>query len=48
MFISTLLGDLKIKLPTWALFLLAQAVFLIYDYAITVAITLYLEKFRKF
>ncbi|WP_143315373.1 hypothetical protein [Clostridium sp. HBUAS56017] len=46
-FMSSLLGDLEIKLPMWALFLAGQVVFLIYDYAITVIISFYLEKFKR-
>lgn len=47
MFMSTILGDLNIKLPTWALFLAGQIVFLVYDYAITIAISFYIEKFKR-
>ncbi|MGG7177522.1 hypothetical protein ACQPU1_08025 [Clostridium paraputrificum] len=46
-FMKSLLGDLNINLPTWLLFIVAQPVFLIYDYALTVLISYYLEKLHK-
>jgi hypothetical protein len=42
-FMSSILGNLDINLPIWALFLVGQIVFLVYDYAITVVISFYIE-----
>lgn len=41
---STIIADLKLSLAPWILFIIAQAVFLIYDYALTIIITFYLQK----
>lgn len=46
-FMNAFIGDLKIDLPTWLLYIAAQIAFLIYDFAITTAITFYLEKSKR-
>ena len=43
-----LFGELQIDFPLWALWLLAQAVFVVYDFAYTLVITLYYKKIRQF
>ena len=46
-FMNAFIGELNIDLPTWLLYLVAQPAFLLYDFAITTAITFYLEKSKK-
>lgn len=45
-FISVLLGNIIIKLPVWAIFLLMQLVFIIYDYAFSLGVYFYRNKIR--
>lgn len=45
-FISVLLGNIVIKLPVWAIFLLMQLVFIIYDYAFSLGVYFYRNKIR--
>lgn len=45
-FINVLLGDIIIKLPVWAIFLLMQLVFIIYDYAFSLGVFFYRNKIR--
>jgi len=47
-FMNAFIVELNNNLPTWQLYLVAQPIFLIYDYAITIAITFYLQKSKKF
>ena len=46
-FMNAFIQELNINFPTWLLFLVAQPAFLLYDFAITTAITFYLEKSKK-
>ena len=46
-FMTAFIQELNINFPTWLLFLVAQPAFLLYDFAITTAITFYLEKSKK-
>lgn len=41
------IGDIKINLPFWIITILAQIVFIIYDYAFSVAIGYYVKNFRN-
>ncbi|MHB1314402.1 MAG: hypothetical protein ACYCX2_02815 [Christensenellales bacterium] len=45
---EVLFKDIEAVLPLWALWLIAQAVFVVYDLAYTLVITLYYNKFRQF
>ena len=45
--IKLFLGDVIINLPIWLLFIVGQVVFLIYDYALTMIITIYINKFHS-
>ncbi|SFD37167.1 hypothetical protein [Clostridium uliginosum] len=45
--ISSFLGINELKLPIYLLFIIAQVVFLIFDYALTLIITFYLNKIHK-
>lgn len=44
---NNFIGDISINLPIWLFFIIAQVVFLIYDYALTIIITFYIDKFHK-
>lgn len=44
---KSFLGILSTSLPLWTLWLAAQIVFLIYDYALTLAISFFLNRFNK-
>lgn len=46
-FMNAFISEVSINIPTWLLFLVAQPAFLLYDFAITTAITFYLEKSKK-
>ena len=41
------IGDIQLNVPYWAFILIAEAAFYIYDYALTVLISLYLDKFKN-
>ena len=45
--IKTLLVDLGLSLAPWLFFIIAQIGFLVYDYALTLIITLYLNKIHN-
>lgn len=45
--ITLLLGETVTTLPLWLLWVVAQPVFIIYDYALSMIITWYLRKFHK-
>ncbi|MFA5524002.1 MAG: hypothetical protein WDA24_06570 [Tissierellales bacterium] len=45
-FINVLLGDIIIELPVWAIFLLMQLVFIIYDYTFSLGVYYYRNKIR--
>lgn len=45
--LSNLMGTIVIKLPLWILWILAQPVFLIFDYALTLIISFYLSRIHK-
>ena len=45
--IKLLLGNLVINIPLWLLWLIAQPVFLAFDYALTLIISYYLNRFHK-
>lgn len=40
------IGDLNIKLPIWTFILIAEVAFYIFDYALTILISFYIEKFK--
>ena len=40
------IGDLNIKLPIWLFIAAAEAAFFIFDYALTILISFYIEKFK--
>jgi hypothetical protein len=44
---KTFLGILSINISLWILWIAAQGVFLIYDYALTLAISFFLSRFHK-
>lgn len=44
---TSLLGNIVINLPLWLLWIIAQPVFLIFDYALTLIIGYYLNRFHK-
>lgn len=44
---NSFLGNLQINIPIWILFIAAQAIFLVYDYALTGIISFYLNRFHK-
>lgn len=44
---SILLGDISIELPIWALIIIAQIIFIVYDYGYSVAIWYYKRKLRN-
>lgn len=44
---KTLIGGALSSLPIWLLFLLAQPIFLIFDYALTLIISFYLDRIHK-
>ncbi len=46
-FNSLIINLSNITMPLWSLFIAAQAVFLIYDYALTLIITMYINKIHK-
>lgn len=41
------LGIISINFPLWILWIVAQGVFLVYDYSLTLAISFFLNKFHK-
>ena len=45
---KSFLGILSSNFPLWILWLAAQIVFLIYDYALTLAISFFLNRFNKY
>lgn len=45
--IKLFLGNLVINIPLWLLWLIAQPVFLVFDYALTLIISYYLNRFHK-
>lgn len=45
--VTNFLGNFSIKFPIYLLWLIAQIVFLIYDYALTMIISIYLQKLHK-
>lgn len=45
--VTSLLGNVAINLPIWLLWIAAQPVFLIFDYALTLIIGYYLNRFHK-
>lgn len=45
--VTSLLGNVAINLPLWLLWIAAQPVFLIFDYALTLIIGYYLNRFHK-
>ena len=45
--IKLFLGDVIINLPIWLLFIVGQVIFLVYDYALTMIITIYINKFHS-
>ncbi len=40
------IGDLNIKMPIWAFIIIAEAAFYVFDYALTILISFYIEKFK--
>lgn len=44
--LKTFIGDLNIKLPMWLFIIAAEAAFFIFDYALTILISFYIEKFK--
>jgi len=45
--IKLFLGNIVINIPLWLLWLIAQPVFLVFDYALTLIISYYLNRFHK-
>lgn len=45
--ITLLLGNIVISIPLWMLWILAQPIFLLFDYALTLIIGYYLNRFHK-
>ena len=45
--INLFMGDFKVNLPIWLLLLSGQVIFLIYDYALTMIITIYMNKLHN-
>ena len=45
--IKLFLGNIVINIPLWLLCLIAQPVFLVFDYALTLIISYYLNRFHK-
>ncbi|MCR4943562.1 MAG: hypothetical protein K5986_03735, partial [Clostridium sp.] len=43
---KTFIGDLNIKLPMWLFIIAAEVAFFIFDYALTILISFYIEKFK--
>lgn len=45
--LSSFIGDLNIKISMWLFILIAEVAFYIFDYALTILISLYIEKFKN-
>lgn len=46
-FANLFLGNIIINIPLWLLWIIAQPVFLLFDYALTLIISYYLNRFNK-
>lgn len=47
MIFSHLLGDIILKLPLWLLWIMAQPIFIIFDYALTLIISFYISRIHQ-
>jgi len=45
--LKSLIGNFDVKIPIWEVLILAEVAFYIFDYALTVLISFYIQKFEK-